>query len=113
MRSLARTLKPGVQILEKYWTFAPSFPSAQFLVIISPYLREVAMTITGHVHGNTVTIDDSSVHLPEGAMVQITLLPGKKEKSDEKDEFCGAWVDDRSAEEIIKDIVGSRVSRKY
>jgi hypothetical protein len=66
------------------------------------------MTITGHVHGNTVTIDDSSIHLEEGAIVQIIPM---LTKSKEKDDIAGSWQDDRTAEEIIEDIRSSRTSR--
>lgn len=66
------------------------------------------MIITGHVHHNIIEIDNSKINLPEGCLVRIIPVNDKKEV----DDLCGCWEDKRSAEEIIKDIKGSRINRK-
>jgi hypothetical protein len=65
------------------------------------------MTITGHVHGNTVTIDSLGAHLEEGELVKIIPIRTRPMK---KDDIAGSWQDDRTAEEIIEDIRSSRLS---
>ena len=66
------------------------------------------MNITGHVHGNTITIDSVDARLEEGALVEIIPIVKKSER---KNKISGSWQDSRSAEEIIADIRSSRVSR--
>lgn len=58
----------------------------------------------GVVRGNVI-VPDSSVELIDGTEVEIILLNAV-------DPICGSWQDDRTAEEIIKDIKGSRFSRE-
>ncbi|OGJ85488.1 MAG: hypothetical protein A2268_03130 [Candidatus Raymondbacteria bacterium RifOxyA12_full_50_37] len=66
------------------------------------------MTLKGHVD-NGVIILDEPVNLPNGTRVTIQSKVGKvKDPSG----IAGSWVDDRSAEEIIKDIYGSRRSKR-
>ena len=58
----------------------------------------------GVVRGNVI-VPDSPVGLIEGTEVEIFLL-------NSADPICGSWQDDRTAEEIVKDIKGARFSRE-
>ena len=58
----------------------------------------------GVVRGNVI-VPDSPAGLIEGTKVEIILI-------DSTDPICGSWQDDRTAEEIVKDIKGSRFSRE-
>ncbi len=58
----------------------------------------------GVVRGNVI-IPDSPVELIDGTEVEILLL-------NSADPVCGSWQDNRTAEEIIKDIKSSRFSRE-
>lgn len=58
----------------------------------------------GVVRGNVI-VPDSTVGLIDGAEVEIFLL-------NSADPICGSWQDDRTAEEIVKEIKGSRFSRE-
>ena len=66
------------------------------------------MTLKGHVD-NGVIILDEPVKLPNGTRVTIQSRTGKVK---DPTGVAGSWIDDRSAEEIIKDIYGSRRSKK-
>ena len=58
----------------------------------------------GVVKGNII-IPDSPAELVDGTVVEIFLL-------NSVDPICGSWQDDRTAEEIVKDIKNSRFSRE-
>ena len=58
----------------------------------------------GIVKGNVIIIDPSA-GLADGTEVEIIPL-------NVTDPVCGSWQDDRTAEEIIKDIKNSRFSRE-
>jgi len=58
----------------------------------------------GVVRGNVI-VPDSPDGLIDGTEVEIFLL-------NSVDPICGIWQDDRSAEEIVKEIKGSRFSRE-
>ena len=58
----------------------------------------------GVVRGNVI-VPDSPVGLIDGTEVEIFLL-------NSADPICGSWQDDRTAEDIVKDIKGSRFSRE-
>jgi len=58
----------------------------------------------GIVKGNII-IPDSPAGLIDGAEVEIFLL-------NSEDPICGIWQDERTAEEIVKDIKSSRFSRE-
>jgi hypothetical protein len=61
------------------------------------------MTYKGIVKGNTI-IFETPVDLADGTEVEIIPL-------NQDDPVCGTWHDDRSAEEIIRDIRAARHSR--
>lgn len=65
------------------------------------------MTLTGHVHNKKITIDNKNVNLTEGSLVKIIPL----NNIDTDDDLCGSWEDERTAEEIIKDIKKARKNR--
>ena len=69
--------------------------------------KEISLILTGHVHNNVITLDNKEHSLPEGCAVKI--IPIKD--TDETDELCGAWEDERTAEEIITDIKKARKNR--
>jgi hypothetical protein len=62
----------------------------------------------GHVHGGVVVVEGPG-RLPEGT--HVLIKPEKKTPADPTG-IAGTWVDDRSAEKIVKDIRSSRQSRK-
>ena len=62
------------------------------------------MTYKGIVKGNTIVIEPP-VDLADGTVVEIITL-------NQIDPVCGTWHDDRSADEIIRDIRGARHSRE-
>jgi len=61
------------------------------------------MTFKGIVKGNTVIIEPP-VNLADGTQVEIIPL-------NQDDPVCGTWVDDRPADEIIREIRAARHSR--
>lgn len=61
------------------------------------------MTYKGIVKGNTIVIE-TPVDLADGTEVEIIPL-------NQNDPVCGTWQDDRSADEIIRDIRAARHSR--
>ena len=64
------------------------------------------MPYKGIVKGNVVVIKKPIV-LKDGTEVEIIPV----EQKENIDNICGTWQDDRTAEEIIKDIRSSRFSR--
>jgi hypothetical protein len=67
------------------------------------------MTYRGHVDGGVIVLDVPA-KLPDGALVLV--MPEKETKTKDPSGVAGSWVDDRTADEIIKDIRQSRRSRK-
>ena len=66
------------------------------------------MVLKGLVKNNTIILTPP-VNLPDGTVVDVIPLDNNDNNID--DPICGSWQDDRSAEEIIKDIRNSRHSR--
>ena len=65
------------------------------------------MTLHGHIKGKFVEIDSKNNNLPDGTPVEIIpVLP-----TSGPDSFCGKWKDDRSAEDIVKDIRKARLNK--
>jgi hypothetical protein len=62
----------------------------------------------GHVQGGVIVVDSPS-RLPEGT--HVLIRPERKTLTDPSG-VAGSWLDDRSAEEIIKDIRSSRQSKR-
>ena len=65
------------------------------------------MPYRGVVKGNVIIINNAD-QLKDGTEVEIFPVSS----SDKVDTICGTWEDERSAEDIIKDIRSSRYSRK-
>jgi len=61
------------------------------------------MTYRGIVKGNIVTLE-ATAHIADGTRVEIIPI-------DQADPICGIWQDDRTAEEIVRDLRNSRRSR--
>jgi|RifCSP16_2_1023846.scaffolds.fasta_scaffold391260_2 hypothetical protein len=61
------------------------------------------MNYKGIVKGNTIVIK-TPVDLVDGTQVEIIPL-------NQEDPICGSWHDDRSADEIIREIRNARYSR--
>jgi len=66
------------------------------------------MTLKGHIDNGTIVLDEP-VKLPNGTRV---LIQPKLNKLKDPTGIAGSWIDDRSADEIIKDIYGSRRSKR-
>jgi hypothetical protein len=62
----------------------------------------------GHVSGGVIVLDDP-VRLPDG--VQVTIRPEESPPRRDPAGIAGSWADDRTAEEIIKDIHSHRSRR--
>jgi hypothetical protein len=67
------------------------------------------MTYRGHVSGGVIVLD-APAKLPDGASVLV--VPEEETKIKDPTGIAGSWRDDRSAEEIIKEIHQARRSRK-
>jgi len=61
------------------------------------------LTISAHIENNQI-IPDEKIDLPDGLKVKI-LLPAPQSSG-----LCGIWEDDRTAEEMIQDILTSRTA---
>ena len=71
-------------------------------------------TVEGIYNDGKITISES-VPFVGNSRVLIVFLDDPKEKNNKKERFLktfGSWEDDRTAEDIIKDIYSSRSSRK-
>lgn len=66
------------------------------------------MTLKGHIDNGIIVLDEP-MRLPNGTRVTVQPNTGKLK---DPTGIAGSWIDDRSAEEIIKDIYGSRRSKK-
>ena len=64
------------------------------------------MVYKGIVKGNTIIINQPG-SLTDGTEVEIIPL----DKKETKDPICGSWKDNRTADEIIKEIRSSHYSR--
>jgi hypothetical protein len=62
------------------------------------------MVVSGHVKDNRILLD-SDIHLPDGIRVEIILPDDAIAQSSG---LCGIWKDDRSADEIVAELVKSR-----
>jgi hypothetical protein len=71
-------------------------------------MENLPMTLKGHINNGAIVLDEP-VKLPNGTRVTIQPKVGKVK---DPTGIAGSWIDDRSAEEIIKDIYGSRRSKK-
>jgi hypothetical protein len=66
------------------------------------------MTLKGHIDNGVIVLDEP-MKLPNGTRV---LIQSKDVKIKDPSGIAGSWIDDRSADEIINDIYGSRRSKK-
>jgi len=66
------------------------------------------MPFRGHVSGGMIVLDDP-ISLPEGTPV---IIKTQNINNVDTSGVGGSWVDDRSADDIIKDIRKARRSKK-
>ena len=64
------------------------------------------MPYKGIVKGNVIVLEEQA-DLKEGTKVEVIPLDSSKTT----DTVCGSWKDNRPAEEIVKEIRSSRLSR--
>ena len=70
------------------------------------------MVISGHVENNVIVLDEA-IELPEGVKVEIILPDAVEEMTALSSGLCGIWEDDRSADEIVAEILAARTIGRH